>query len=191
MYPKNNIPTYVLCGGKSMRMGTEKGLVSLQNKTFTELIIKTLNKINTSIFLVTENSDYEKFGKPLIPDLYKEKGPLGGIYTALSHAEAHKILILSCDIPLITTETLQAILNTESQNKEILFAVDKERWHPLIGIYSKSLLPYLESAIRENRLKLIDFIKDHNYLEIKIADDRSLRNINTVQELAELEKSLT
>ncbi|WP_028375462.1 molybdenum cofactor guanylyltransferase [Leeuwenhoekiella sp. MAR_2009_132] len=186
----NHIPAYILCGGKSTRMLSEKGLVELQDKTFVEHIINTLQKIKLSIFLVTENPSYTYLGIPTMPDIYKEKGPLGGIYAALKHTDAAQILILSCDIPLLSMETLQTLLSSDFTNYEITFASAEGRWHPLIGIYSRTLLPDIEQALQENKLKLTDFIKDHKYKQIAIANARSLVNINTPEALAELENSL-
>ncbi|MDP5045340.1 MAG: molybdenum cofactor guanylyltransferase, partial [Leeuwenhoekiella sp.] len=109
----NHIPAYILCGGKSTRMLSEKGLVELQDKTFIEHIINKLQKIKLSIFLVTENPSYTYLSVPTLPDIYKEKGPLGGIYAALKHTNAAQILILSCDVPLLSMETLQTILSSD------------------------------------------------------------------------------
>ncbi|MFI8378289.1 molybdenum cofactor guanylyltransferase [Leeuwenhoekiella sp. NPDC079379] len=186
----NNIPAYILCGGKSTRMEAEKGLVILQDKPFIKHITKSLQKLKLPVLLVTENATYKNLGFELLPDIYKDKGPLGGIYAALKHTDATQILILSCDIPLLSVETLQTLLSSNFTNYEITFATAEDRWHPLIGIYSKTLLPDLEQALQENRLKLTDFIKDHKYKQIAIADVRSLVNINTPEALAELENSL-
>lgn len=186
----NHIPAYILCGGKSTRMLSEKGLVKLQDKAFINHIINTLQKINFSIFLVTENPSYAYLGVRTLPDIYKEKGPLGGIYTALKNTNAAQIVILSCDVPLLSVETLQTLLSSDFTNYEITFATSEDRWHPLIGIYARTLLPDLEQALQENKLKLTDFIKNHKYKQIAITDARSLVNINTPEALAELENSL-
>jgi len=184
----SNIPAYILCGGKSSRMGSEKGLVKLQDKQFIKHITNSLYKITKAVFLVTDNQDYLSFEFPLVSDNYKQKGPLGGIQSALKHTSEEKVLILSCDIPLITAETLNTLLKNTENEAEISFATANENWHPLIGIYAKSLLPAIEKAIENDRLKLIVFIKEYNYQEIEIADSKSLTNINSPEELKQLEQ---
>ena len=74
---KNNIPAYILCGGRSSRMGQDKGLVTLQENEFISHIINTLKNITDSIVLVTKNKEYGRFRLPIIQDIYAEKGPLG------------------------------------------------------------------------------------------------------------------
>ncbi len=191
MIAKPSIPAYILCGGKSSRMQREKGLVLLHNKAFIHHIINCLESITDSIFLVTSNTDYKQFNLPLVGDVYPERGPLGGIHAALKHTSAGRILILSCDIPLITKEILkQLILKSEMDKKSIYFTVTEDKWHPLIGIYSKNLLEDLDRTLKENRLKVIDFIKSQTYREVNVADAAALTNINTPQDLVELEKHL-
>ena len=65
-----NIPTYILCGGKSSRMGSDKGLVKLQGRMFIDHIINSLKSISNSIYLVTSNEEYSDFGYVLLQDNY-------------------------------------------------------------------------------------------------------------------------
>ena len=83
-----NIPVYILCGGKSSRMKSEKGLVNFRGKPFVQHIIETVEKITDEIYLVTKNEEYQKFDLPLIQDVYKGQGPLAGIHAALNHTAA-------------------------------------------------------------------------------------------------------
>lgn len=184
------IPAYILCGGKSSRMKRDKALVLLQEEPFIKHVFNALNKITTAICLVSENRNYEQFGLPLVADIYKDKGPLGGIHSALNHTQEERVLILSCDIPLINSQTLTRLVDAALSNPDanIHFATANKNWHPLIGVYSKAILPDLEFALQQNHLKLIDFIKTQTYKEIAIADTRSLTNVNTPEALAEIQK---
>ena len=60
MSEKKSISAYILCGGTNNRMGTEKGLIVYNGKTFIEWIIEAIKPITNSIYLVTKNKDYEK-----------------------------------------------------------------------------------------------------------------------------------
>ena len=51
MNSENNITAYILCGGKSQRMKTEKGFLIFQDKTFVENIISAIKPIANAIFL--------------------------------------------------------------------------------------------------------------------------------------------
>ena len=186
---KNNIPAYILCGGKSSRMGQDKGLVTLQKDEFITHIISNLKPITDSIVLVTQNEGYRRFGLPVIQDIYAEKGPLGGIHAALQHTQESQILVFSCDIPLLKSYVIEELIRFKN-SADIVFAKTEKQWHPLIGIYAKTLLPVVEEHLNQNKLKLIDFIKEHKYKAVNFKDDAAFTNINTPEILARVEKSL-
>ena len=74
MVDNNIISVYILCGGENKRMGTEKGLVKINGKSFIELIVNAVSNFSENIFLVTDNKNYLSLGYPIIGDLYKKKG---------------------------------------------------------------------------------------------------------------------
>ncbi|MGJ5643361.1 molybdenum cofactor guanylyltransferase [Formosa sp. S-31] len=189
MQNQKHISAYILCGGKSSRMQTEKGLVEFNSKPFIEWIIEAVKPITDNIYLVTENTSYSKYNYPLLADIHKNKGPVGGIYTALSHTSTHQNLILSCDIPMISTDIIKRyLINSKVINSHISFVSDSTRDYPLIGMYTSNNLPRFEQAIRTNQLKLMTLIKSSTYHRIEVAtkDYDALHNVNTKDELQHL-----
>ena len=183
------ISAFILCGGTNRRMQTEKGLIVYKDKTFIEWIIEAIKPITNSIFLVTKNKDYHQFGYQLVPDIHHSKGPVGGIYTALKHSEAKINLILSCDIPNITSNILKTyLIKNIGETSDLIYLADKNRDYPLIGIYSKKIASEFESAITNNNLKLFKVIEKVNYecIKVKPEDYKALQNINTKEELEKL-----
>lgn len=194
MKAKNNISAFILCGGKSSRMGTEKGLVNYNNKPFIQLVIDAIEPITTNIFLVTDNQEYTDFNYPLVADIYKNKGPVGGIFSALDRSETENNLILSCDIPKISTNVIKNyLINNISDQKDVIFLSDDKNVYPLIGIYNKRVKPKLSEAISSNRIKLLSLLNELNCQVIKVnpRDFESLKNINTQDELKILEKEIS
>ncbi len=186
MNKEKNISAYILCGGTNRRMQTEKGLIIYQDQTFIEWIIDALKPITNSIFLVTKNEDYKQFGYPLVPDIHHSKGPVGGIYTALKHANTNKNLVLSCDIPNITTHVLKTYLfDNVDDNSDVLYVADENREYPLIGLYSKKLVSEFETALNNDHLKLVRLLEKVNCKCVKTEpeDYSALQNINTKEEL--------
>ena len=139
MEPLDQIPAYILCGGKSSRMTTEKGLVKLQENTFIDRIISVLESNNMLVKLITENENYSEIGYEILPDIYKNKGPLAGIHSALADSKKESILVLSCDIPLFNSQTLTALHSNAVPEKEVVYATANGKDHPLVGFYKKSL----------------------------------------------------
>ena len=186
---QKHISVYILCGGKSSRMQTEKGLVVFNNKPFIEWILEAVKPISNHIYLITENTDYSVYNYPLVADIHKDKGPVGGIHTALSHTKTQQNLILSCDIPMISTHIINRyLINSKVINSNITFVSDSTRDYPLIGMYSTNNLQKFETAIQQNHLKLMHLIQSSTYHRIQVAsrDFEALYNINTHDELQTL-----
>jgi molybdopterin-guanine dinucleotide biosynthesis protein A len=184
---------FILCGGKSSRMQSEKGLVLFQNKPFIEHIIKAVLPITQNIKLITNNKEYDYLKYQKIPDIVTDKGPLGGIYTALTNSETDFNLILSCDIPLISTELLSELISKHNEEAEITVFASESRMHPLIGIYSKKVLPVIKSAIDNDDLKMMNLIAKipHQIIKIEESENFHLTNINSVDELNDLNINLS
>lgn len=192
MTKNNNIPVYILCGGKSSRMQTEKGMVEYNGKPFIKWVIDAVKPLSDAIHLVTNNDDYNIFGYPLIQDIYKDKGPVGGIFSALKHSTSNRILVLSCDIPNISTDILERyLLNNHQDDADVLMLSDNQKIYPLIGIYSKSVLDGFENAINTDKLKLMLVIKDYQFKTIEVIgqEKSKLANINTKEQLIALENN--
>ena len=136
----------ILCGGKSSRMQSEKGLVLYQNKPFIENIIEAVLPISENIQLITNTNDYDYLAYKKVKDIIADKGPLGGIYTALVHSETEMNLILSCDIPLISTEILLEQIEKHGTNFDVSVFKDIDRMHPLIEMYSKKNSAYFKKG---------------------------------------------
>ncbi|WP_373396081.1 molybdenum cofactor guanylyltransferase [Algoriphagus halophilus] len=183
------IAVYILCGGKSSRMNTEKGLVEFQGKTFLQWILDAVTPLTSDITLVTKNAAYACYGLPIIPDVVEDQGPVGGIYTALVDSSSRYNLILSCDIPKITTEVLTSLIQFAiGTDKDVCILSDGKHDYPLIGCYQKSLLPVFQNAIEQHHLKLcplVDSLRNQKLL-ITSKDQATIRNINTQAELLSL-----
>ncbi|HBK82852.1 MAG TPA: molybdenum cofactor guanylyltransferase, partial [Flavobacterium sp.] len=111
-----NLTISILCGGKSSRMQTEKGLVLYQEKRFIECVIEAVLPISNNIQLITNSSKYDHLAFKKFKDIVVDKGPVGGIYTALTYSKTTLNLILSCDIPLISSEILLELIEKHQTN---------------------------------------------------------------------------
>ena len=115
MNAKNNITGIILAGGKSSRMGTEKGLILYKNKPFVKHIIEAMKPLVNNIIIICNTRAYERFGFKCYEDLIKNTGPLAGIYTGLSYSKTDNNLIVSCDIPLVNTVVLQKLIDQKKR----------------------------------------------------------------------------
>lgn len=149
----------ILAGGKSSRMGQDKGLLEVNGKPMVQHIIEKLEAVTTSIIIISNNPEYVKFHKSIYADLIEDQGPVGGIYSGLYYTESEVNIVVSCDVPFISVDLLQTLL--ENSNKYLVTIPSfKGKEHPLIGIYHKKSLEKFKSSTLENKLKLINVINE-------------------------------
>lgn len=182
------LTVFILCGGKSTRMQSEKGMVLFQEKPFIEHIINAILPLTDQIKLITGSGEYKYLPYEKIPDIVTDKGPLGGIYTALSHSETEFNLILSCDIPLISTELLKELISKHTEEAGITIFASESKTHPLIGIYSKKIVQEIKNAIDSDQLRVMDLVArvPHQIINIEESENFHFTNINSPDELDEL-----
>lgn len=180
---ENNISGYILAGGKSSRMGSDKGLMLLNKKAVIQHAIEQLEKSVKNIFIISNNIEYEKFRFEVIPDLIKDIGPAGGIYTALKHTHTNQNFIMSCDMPFVTTSAINFLLE-KADSSQINLAIHKNKIEPLFGLYSKDCLAKWEKLILQNIIKLQTLVTHFNLQKIDfdqndLFGDKLFLNLNT------------
>ena len=189
-----DIGALILMGGKNSRMnGNVKGLLKIKNSTFLEKIQETLNDFS-SIFLSIndkfskeQKQNFDNMGFKIIEDIYKEIGPLGGIYSSLLNCKEEYLFITACDMPFITKNSIEVLCNKVDKNTDGVVFYDKNnKLYPLGAIYSKNVLPIIEEMIEKKYYKLSYLIEKSNFVKINLEKTdiplKVLSNINTLQE---------
>lgn len=114
------ISAYILAGGKSSRMGSDKGMLSLNETVFGGHIVNVLEKSSIKgITIVSSNPEFDFLNCNRIAYIYPCKGPVGGIFTALKHSVTQQNLILSVDIPLISAEIIEWLIENLDEEKQL------------------------------------------------------------------------
>jgi len=183
----NNINGIILAGGKSSRMGTDKALLKIGNKTLLEILFEKLNPFCRTVLISTNNPEIKIEGAKIIKDKIKNTGPAGGIYSALSASESEKNIIVSVDTPFVTKELFDFLLKNNTSKTEVLIISEKNKLHPLIGIYSKQVSEIFSEEIKIGNYKIRDIIKKtrHKILDISektFYNENLLKNINTPED---------
>jgi molybdopterin-guanine dinucleotide biosynthesis protein A len=182
----------ILAGGKSVRMGTDKGLVMFKGIPMIQHLINQFEQLNLPIVIISNNEAYSKFGVRVVQDLIKDKGPVGGIYTALSFSDTEVNVIVSCDVPFVEKELIELLVR-ESAEHEVTISSFEGKEHPLIGVYKKSVVDVFKAHLDKDQLKLREVIKLVKTKVIEFSDPemlvnaRSFNNINTKMELKKFE----
>lgn len=182
MKPFQNIGAYVLAGGKSSRMGQDKGLMLLLGKPLAGYVTDALKPCFEHIALVTDNPAYGAFGYTVIPDEQKNLGPAGGIYTALRHSTFGHNLVVSCDMPFITPQLVQWLAEEAMQSDaEITLPKTEKGYEPLFAVYSQAVLPQLAQMLAGGMVKLQHIVSCFNHKTLPAPPAPALENLNTLQ----------
>ena len=197
-----DIGALILMGGKNSRMnGNVKGILKIKNSTFLEKIQETLNDFSSIYLSINDKfskeqkQNFENMGFKIIEDIYKEIGPLGGIYSSLLNCKEEYLFITACDMPFITKNSIEVLCNKVDKNTDGVVFYDKNnKLYPLGAIYSKNVLPIIEEMIEKKYYKLSYLIEKSNFVKINIEDTdielETLSNINTPQEYDSLKNKI-
>lgn len=180
-----NLTGYLLAGGRSSRMGTDKALLELDGETLIERGVRTLSAVCADVWILGGTLDLDRFGQ-VLPDRLPGAGPLGGIVTALEHTATEQNVILAVDMPFLTSDVLQTLRGAAARSgSPAVIAVSAGRPQPLCGVYAKRLLPVLRQELDAGRGKIMSALLAAGHLEeVHFADEKPFRNLNTPEELA-------
>ncbi len=176
----------VIAGGQSKRMGFDKAQIIYQNQSFLEHAIDLITPFTSDIIIssnrAVSNSDYT-----VIADEYKNIGPIGGLATCLSQIPSEYALIVPVDLPLLTPEIIQYLIDHFDPNKQINILSLDNRPQMLVGIYRKKTLPIITQHIERQDYKLRNLLKNASSKTIDgTAFARLFLNVNHPETLKKL-----
>ncbi len=155
----------IIAGGKSSRFGEPKALARFQSRELVDYAIDLARSIsNHRILIYGEENIFAKKNIECIPDLIPNCGPLGGIYTALTHAATPWIAALPCDMPYLAPEVYETLALHRSENRPIV-AVSHKGVESIVSIWPKSLAGRIEDALREGKLAIHTVLGEFDAVE--------------------------
>jgi len=192
MMEQQNITGILLAGGKSSRMGTDKGFLNLHGSTFAERIIKTMKPFVGEIIIVSNNSNYDAFKHKRVEDSIENSGPLAGLYTGLSHSETPYNLVLSCDIPYIHGNVLSQLIEGFDDTLDAIQIESEGKTMPLVAIYKKQCLHRCLELLLNGERRLQVAVEGFKTKTIPLDPslEKYVKNINTMEEFKAIENGV-
>lgn len=187
MSTTNCIEIFVLAGGKSSRMGQDKGLMIVNNKPMIKHLLDELNKLEFPVKIIANSKDYNIFGFETISDIIAEKGPMGGLYTALQNTKADYVFLIGCDMPFISHTVINR-LTEQVDGSDVTVAIERDKINPLFAVYKCSIINEVEKLIVNNTLKMNGLIMSLNHKLVSIDEYVLLQpnlflNMNTLNDI--------
>ncbi|GAB4168790.1 MAG: molybdenum cofactor guanylyltransferase MobA [Calditrichia bacterium] len=182
----------LIIGGKSRRFGSLKQIAKIKDRKLIELAMEKAGQLSRHVMAVTGP---HRFDLPAqidqYNDIYAERGPLGGIHTALHYCQTEYCAMIPCDMPLLNPDIYRLLYQFVSSDKPVA-AVSHRGKEPLVSIWPKKLLPAITKAIQQNHLKLFRLLDELSagYVDLPSAlpdyQKNYFCNINTPEDLGKI-----
>jgi len=178
---------FILAGGASRRMGTDKSQLLIERQTFTERIAETLLQVADSVTLVGPVHSQVNSSLRTVPDVYPQWGALGGIHAALAACRHEWAIVVACDLPFVTAELFSFLANKRLDHDAVVPFQQDSRPQPLAALYRVD--PCLQRAAeqieagRRRPLYLLEVVNTcwvhFDELTNLVQSERFFVNINT------------
>ncbi|MGC6389430.1 molybdenum cofactor guanylyltransferase MobA [Ewingella sp. S1.OA.A_B6] len=183
-----DITGVILAGGRSTRMGEDKGLVEIVGKPLFEHIAERLAPMVGEI-LINSNQNQQRYGQrfeviaDLIPD---HSGPLAGMLAGLKAIKTHWALFVPCDVPAFPRNLAEEFWRHKSVHQG-LYARDLQREHPTLCLLNKNIIPILDEYLTSGERKVMFFFKKINALPVTFDAQDAFANLNTPADIVSWE----
>ena len=182
----------MLAGGKSRRFGQSKVLAPLAGAPLASWGVRALQAAGLPVGVVSDEEGVEaELGVPTRPDLEAGLGPIGGLWTALQWASErgdHGVLLLGCDMPLVSEALVRTILDWNDDAPAVV-PVGPVGPEPLCALYRSTCTPEVERRLHSDDRSLRGLAKAVGAAFIgedvvaRVADAQTtFLNVNTVRE---------
>lgn len=180
---------FVLVGGASTRMGSDKALLRLGEATLVESAAGKVAAAVQCVALIGSPERYGQFGYPVYADKSPGCGPMGGLQTLLQLGLAEWNLVIACDMPRVSSIFLNALtarIDGSPTQSTCIVPTGPDGPEPLCAIYHASCLPAVDSAITNRRFKMRDLLLKLNVLPVMSYESAVFTNVNTPADWTQL-----
>ena len=181
----------ILAGGKATRFdGRQKAFIEVDGAPIIERQLALFKRLFDEVIIVTaDTTAFLHCDALIVSDIIKDKGPLGGIYTALYHMKHDSCFVAGCDMPFLNGRLIRHMM--ESAGRDWIYSVRIDgRYEPLHTVYSKKCQKTVATMIAGRVLKISPMF---GMLKAKCVPDdilkkldpdlKSFKNINSKEEL--------
>jgi molybdopterin-guanine dinucleotide biosynthesis protein A len=182
----------ILAGGKSTRMGFDKQLLRLRERSLIEGLIRRLGGSFHETIVVTNRPElYIGLADKITGDIIPDMGPLSGIHAGLSAASSEYSFVIACDMPQLNTKYIDYMMELLNKNESMACITKFGDWiEPFNAFYSKALIDHIESFLMGGGKAVHRLLMNHNveYIPEEVArgfspDWGMFFNLNTREDL--------
>jgi molybdopterin-guanine dinucleotide biosynthesis protein A len=152
-----DVSSFITAGGRSSRMGTDKAWLELDGRSMIEHVIAAVEPLTERVAIIANDPEYQRLGYPVFPDTHIGIGPLEAVRTALSNASTDRVLLVACDLPLVTTELFRFLLEVSNEHHATVPIGPDQKLEPLCAVYHCDALSAVNDLITngERMIRLV------------------------------------
>jgi molybdopterin-guanine dinucleotide biosynthesis protein A len=185
-----DVAAFILAGGKSTRMGSDKAFVMLDGRTLLARALDLAQSVTDNVRIVGSAEKFAAFA-PVVEDMFRDCGPLGGIHAALRASSTELNLILAVDVPFVSRELLECLIaRARSSNAVATVPRAGGGWQPLCAVYRREFADAAEAALSAGRCKIDALFAEVNLQTIEAEElaragfaPELFRNLNTANDV--------
>lgn len=148
----------ILAGGKSLRLGYDKVLETVGNRSLLQLVVSCVTPLTSEVIIVAVSEPtipqfIDRSKLRVVTDIYPGKGPLGGIYTGLVTSTSFYNLVVASDMPFLNQALLRYMIQL-SANFDLVVPRVGNLVEPLHAVYTRRCLAPIEQMIKQDKLSV-------------------------------------
>lgn len=186
----------ILAGGASTRMQRDKAALDYHGQPQLRWAFDLASTVCTATFVSVrpdQRQEPTRAGFPQVVDLQPGIGPIAGISAALLAHPKAAWLVLACDLPFLTADTLEHLI---AQRDPRRLATAYRSTHdalpePLCAIWEPAARGPVAAFIDGGKQCPRKFLLNADVKLIDLADARALDNVNTVEEFQRAAEGLS
>lgn len=178
----------VLAGGRSVRMGQDKSVMTWHGKPQREYMADVLKTLCQEVYFSCRAGQEIESAYPSLPDTFSELGPYGAILSAFRHQPNTAWLVVACDLPLLDHSTLEFLLqNRQARRIATTFESPHDQMpEPLITIWEPKSYAVLLSFLAQGYSCPRKVLINSDTLVLPVPNPAALTNVNTPEELEKM-----
>jgi molybdopterin-guanine dinucleotide biosynthesis protein A len=175
----------VLCGGKSLRMGSDKSFLNYHDQPQYQWCHHMLTHVCCDVLISCHPSQQARFEESyrLLPDhsVFNNSGPIASLLTGFASHPDRDILVVGCDYPHLSLSELKSFAGSvETQSVAHIFYNKVERlYEPVLGWYSRRCADLLRTRFQRGEFSLQGFLTDIQASKYIPAEMDSIKSIDT------------
>lgn len=191
MTTRTKLKALILTGGKSSRMGKDKGAIEYHGKSQVSFLYDLLkDQVDETYISCRSEQKGERHleGFPLIEDSVEVFGPSAGILSAFKKDPQASWLVLAVDMPFVNGSTITELIKKRNHKKmATCFHNGEKKWpEPLCAIYEPSIVKNIQHYVELGKPCPRKVLMNSDIELLVPLEERVLQNANTPQDFQKI-----